>query len=115
MDLDVETVENVQVITIPGRFLNASNHEDLIDSIAPILEKCKTAILDLSRLESVDSSGLGAFAFCMRKMRDAGGSLKLCSPTPGVKTAFDLVHIDRIVEVFQTRDQALDNSAENES
>ena len=108
MNLTLETIDGVSVITLPGRFLNASNHEDFMESIAPILKNSTAAILDLSQLESIDSSGLGVFAFCMRIMRDADGKLYLCSPTAGVKTAFDLVHIRRIIDVFETREEEFD-------
>ncbi len=109
MNLTVETIDGAVVVTIPGRFLNASNHEDFMASVTPILEKNKKVVLDLHQLESLDSSGLGAFAFCMRKMRDSGGKVVLCSPTPGVKTAFGLVHINRIMDVHETREEALEN------
>lgn len=110
MNLNVETIDDVSVVTLPVRFLNTSNHEQFMAAITPLLEQSTGTILDLSQLESIDSSGLGAFAFCMRVMRDAGGFLKLCSPTPSVKTAFGLVHIDRIINVYDTREDALQNS-----
>lgn len=107
MNLNVETIEGVAVVTLPGRFLNASNHEQFMAAVTPILETNAKVILDVDQLESIDSSGLGAFAFCMRKMQDTNGSLKLCSPTPAVRTAFGLVHMNRMVEAFDTRQDAL--------
>lgn len=107
MNLNVETINDVSVVTIPSSFLNASNHEDFMTAITPVLELGTAVLLDLSQLESIDSSGLGVFAFCLRIMQKTSGVLKLCSPTAGVKIAFDMVHINRIVEVYETRDQAL--------
>ncbi len=112
MNLDIEILDNVAIVTLPGKFLNASNHEKFMADIKTTLEAQARVILDVGQLDSIDSSGLGALAFCRRKILDAGGIIKICSPTPPVQTAFGLVHIDRIIDVFDNRQDAL-QSIEN--
>ena len=64
-------------------------------------------VLDIGQLETVDSSGLGTFAFCMRRIGGRKGKLVVCSAGPQVSLAFDLIHIDRMIDLFDTRNEAL--------
>lgn len=107
MDLNVETIGDVSVVTLLGNHLDASNHEDFMRDVTPILEKTPSVVLDIGELQSLDSSGLGAFAYCMRMARDAGGELKICKPSERVMVTFDLVHIHRIIGIFETRERAV--------
>ena len=107
MDLNVETIGDVSVVTLLGNHLDASNHEDFMRDVTPVLEKTPNVVLDIGELQSIDSSGLGAFAYCMRTARDAGGELKICKASERVKVTFDLVHIHRIIGIFETREQAI--------
>jgi len=61
----------------------------------------------LGRLRFVDSSGLGAFISCLRKLNAKGGDLKLCGMSKQVRAVFELVRMHRIFDIFGTRDEAL--------
>jgi anti-sigma B factor antagonist len=64
-------------------------------------------VIDLSRLRFVDSSGLGAFISCLRKLNAKGGDLKLCGMSKQVRAVFELVRMHRIFDIFGTREEAL--------
>jgi anti-sigma B factor antagonist len=55
----------------------------------------------------VDSSGLGAFISCLRKLNGKGGDLKLCGMSKQVRAVFELVRMHRIFEIFGTTDEAV--------
>ena len=77
MQLAVEIVGDVAVAAVPVDELDASNAAEFKRDIAPLLEANTKLVLDLSRLRFVDSSGLGAFISCLRKLNAKGGDLKL--------------------------------------
>ncbi len=64
-------------------------------------------VLDMGRLRFVDSSGIGAILSCTKALSAVKGSLKLCSVTDPVQNLFQLIHMDRILEVYPTREEAI--------
>jgi len=107
MDLSVENVDGISIIQLNEEVLDSSNHEEFMDTVTPVLEQAIHVLLDISNVEMVDSSGLGSFAYCLRKARDAGGKLLICCPNETVRDAFNLVHMERIIGVYDTRDEAI--------
>ncbi len=107
MELSVEMVENVAVVKMPGRTLEASNVEEFKRNMAPILDKNTSVVLDIQNLEFVDSSGLGAFLSCLRLLNAAGGELKISGMRRPVVALFELVRMHRICDVFDTVDEAV--------
>ena len=107
MNLCVEVIGDVAVVTIHGSYLDASNHEEFRQAIAPVLDGNDKVLLDVGHLETVDSSGLGTFAFCKRRIEQRKGKLAVCSPGAQVGVAFDLIHLDRLIDLYGARDEAL--------
>lgn len=65
------------------------------------------AVLDMSQLQFVDSSGLGAILSCLRELNKRDGDLSLCGLTKPVRTLFELVRMHRVFEIFNTREEAI--------
>jgi len=62
-------------------------------------------VLDLSRVEFADSSGLTAILSCVNSARRKGGDVALLSPMPRVRALIELTRLDDIVIV--TEDEAV--------
>lgn len=107
MDINVETIEGVSIVVLNEEVLDSSNHEEFMDSVTSVLEKSSRVLLDIGNVEMVDSSGLGSFAYCLRKVRDTDGKLLICCPNDTVRDAFSLVHMERIIGVYDTREEAI--------
>jgi len=108
MELNVEQIGDVSVVTFKAEALDASNYNDFKASVAPILADHAKVVLDISRMKVVDSSGLGAILSCMRKVKAAGGDLKLlCGMSRPVRMFFELVRIHRIIDIFATVQEAV--------
>jgi len=107
MDIVVNRLSGVAVATILVEELDASNAGDFRRDIAPVLDAHNRLVLDLSRLRFVDSSGLGAFISCLRKLNAAGGDLKLCGMSKAVRAVFELVRMHRVFDIFDKPEQAV--------
>jgi anti-sigma B factor antagonist len=107
MQLAIETVGTVAITALPVEELDAGNAEEFKRDIAPLLEAHPNLVLDLSRLRFVDSSGLGAFISCLRRLNAKGGDLKLCGMTKQVRAVFELVRMHRVFDIVATRDDAV--------
>ncbi len=75
-----------------------------------IVERIKaggsTIILDLSNVDFIDSSGLGAIVSSLKAIGPAG-DLVICGPQDAVMSLFRLTRMDRIFQIFGTEDEAL--------
>jgi anti-sigma B factor antagonist len=107
MQLAIEKVGNVAVAAMPVEELDAGNAGEFKRDIAPLLEAHANLVLDLSRLRFVDSSGLGAFISCLRKLNAMGGDLKLCGMSKQVRAVFELVRMHRVFDILATKEDAV--------
>ena len=106
MEIAVDKMGDVAVAELLVEELDASNTGEFKRDIAPLLEANTNLVFDLSRLRFMDSSGLGAFISCLRKLNAKGGDLKLCGMSKQVRAVFELVRMHRIFDIFATREEA---------
>ena len=92
---------------MPGDNLDTSNAGTFKSDVAPILQSSKKVVFDLSQLEFVDSSGLGAVLSCLRTLNTNGGDLKLCQMRKPVRVLFELVRMHRVFDIYDTREDAV--------
>jgi anti-sigma B factor antagonist len=107
MEISLQQIGDVGVVTVPADELDASNAEEFKRDMAPVLQTGTKLVLDLSRLRFVDSSGLGAFISCLRKVNANGGDLKLSGMSKQVRSVFELVRLHRVFDIFATSEEAV--------
>jgi anti-sigma B factor antagonist len=86
---------------------DAGNSAEFKREVAPLMEATSKLVHDLSRPRFVDSSGLGAFISCLRKLNAKGGDVKLCGMSRQVRTVFELVRMHRIFDIYGTKEEAV--------
>ncbi len=107
MEVTIEKRGEVTIVVLPGDTLDASNAKELKQDILPMLGGDAKVIFDMSQLRFVDSSGLGAILSCLRQLNAGGGELKLCGISKPVRTLFELVRMNRIFDIFTSKEEAL--------
>jgi len=60
----------------------------------------------MGKLRFLGSSGLGFLISCQRKMNAKGGDVKLCGMSRQVRTVFELAHMHRIFDIYDTKAEA---------
>jgi anti-sigma B factor antagonist len=107
MAIAFDRMGDVTVAMVPVEELDASNAAEFKLDVAPLLEATTKLVFDLSRLRFVDSSGLGAFISCLRKLNAKGGDVKLCGMSKQVRAVFELVRMHRIFDIYGTQEEAV--------
>ena len=107
MEIVADKIGDVAVVVLPVEELDAANTAEFKRDIAPVLEQSARIVFDLGRLRFIDSSGLGAFISCLRKVNAKGGDVKLCGMSKQVRTVFELVRMHRILDIHETREAAI--------
>lgn len=59
-------------------------------------------VVDLSGVDYIDSSGLGALIGALKSTRQASGDLRIAAPGQQVRAVLHLTNIDRILVPFET-------------
>ena len=80
--------------------LTAATSPDVKNHVRFSFEKGMTNLdLDCSRLDFVDSSGLGALISMQKLANERGGRLRLLSPKPTVVQVLELTRLHRVFEI----------------
>ncbi|NES80557.1 MAG: STAS domain-containing protein [Moorea sp. SIO2B7] len=66
-------------------------------------------LIDFTHVTFMDSSGLEALVLGLKTVRTAGGQLFICRINEQVRMLFELTSMDRVLEVFESR-EAFENS-----
>ncbi|MBN1592859.1 MAG: STAS domain-containing protein [Candidatus Coatesbacteria bacterium] len=96
MELALERIDDILVITVPGRVLDAARVDDFKETVSAILKNEKKAVLDLSKLDFVDSSGLAAIVSFARTLEAADGSLRISGLNKQVRWLFELTKMEAV-------------------
>ncbi len=107
MEFNVEKIQGVTVIELLTETLDANNAKDFKSQILSVLKDSQNVVFDMGNVKFVDSSGCGSLLSCLRTLISMDGDLKLCSLQKGVHSVFELVRMHLILEIFDTRDEAL--------
>jgi anti-sigma B factor antagonist len=69
--------EGCLVGQVDSKILDASTARAFKDAMKPLLIQDAKLVIDLSSVEFIDSSGLGALVSCHRQAHTTGGEIKL--------------------------------------
>jgi anti-sigma B factor antagonist len=99
--------DSTPVLKLRGR-LDAAGAQLLRERCTELRERGHTrSVLDLDAVSFVASSGLGTFLLLTDEFRSAGGKLILAAPRRGVIQVFELLNVDRFLDIALTLDSAL--------
>ena len=97
----------VTVVQVEGQLI-VGNWQELKDLVQAVVEKGERRILiDFSRTGYIDSSGLGALVSISKRIREAGGELRLAGLNEDLRSLFELTKLDTLFSIAETPQQAL--------
>jgi anti-sigma B factor antagonist len=105
--IETEQHRNAVVAKVEASSLETENVGAFRSAIGSILDRSDRVVLDLSKVNFMDSTGLGAMLSCLRSMKAKGGTMSVAHLTPEVRRLFDLVMMDRVFEIHPDVDSAL--------
>jgi anti-sigma B factor antagonist len=110
MEFNTKELENgIAHLSLNGRF-NMVTAQSFRDQIKTLVEHGSIRIVvDLGGVTSFDSSALGALIGGLKTTRQAGGDLRLCSPTEQVNLVLGLTNMERVLICFNSAEEAFSN------
>ncbi len=108
MELSTKTVDPVLIMSVNEDRIDAAVAIEFKDAMrAETLAGPKIVVLDLSTVNFIDSSGLGAIVASMKHMGQ-DRTLALAGLTPTVDKVFRLTRMDTVFSLFATLEGALE-------
>jgi anti-sigma B factor antagonist len=108
MEFDTEDLDGDTAVIRPRGRLNMVAAPQLRAIVSETVQAGRpTLVVDLSAVEFMDSSGLGALIAGLKTARQAGGDLRIAAPTPQVAMVLELTKLDRVLRPHASVDGAL--------
>lgn len=106
--LSTETIQDVLVVRLTERRLDASKAPDFKTAISALIDGgSHRLVLDLEQVDFIDSSGLGVIVSCLKRLGPSG-NLAIASANTGVRRLFTLTRMDRVFSMHDTPQAAVD-------
>jgi anti-sigma B factor antagonist len=108
MKIEAENIDGILVLTPCDHIIDASSAADFKGQLVTWIQGGNTRILlDLSFIEFIDSSGLGAI-ISLLKLLAGKGDICLCSIREQVMSLFKLTRMDRIFRIYPSSAEAME-------
>ncbi len=102
MTITTREVSHVTIVDIDGRITLGNETERLRDTVRQLIAADKKKIvLNLARVDFIDSSGVGELVSSFTAVRNAGGDLKLLNLS---KKVHDILNVTKLYTVFDIKD-----------
>lgn len=108
--MNIERRESAEavVLEVEGR-LTAAVAPQLRAEVSDLVAAGRTRlVVDLAKVDFIDSSGLGALIGALKATRVAGGDLRIAAAGEQVRQVLRLTNLDRVLHVYPDADGAFD-------
>ncbi|MDD3154813.1 MAG: STAS domain-containing protein [Victivallaceae bacterium] len=106
MELSEKKIDEILVISVSGR-LTADCADKFKRYMDDAMSRSTKVVLDLSGMDYIDSTGLGAVVFALQKLSDEGGALNLACLQSKPRIVLDITKAYKIFDIFDTVDEAV--------
>ena len=107
MEIKISETSNIPVIEVSGE-VDLYQTNMIRDKVTELIGENKNkAIVNMSGVSYIDSSGLGALISCRTNMKKAGGDLKLSSLTETVRSVLEITKLSQLFDIYETDQEAV--------
>ena len=106
LSLSTRTVDDYTVLEVGGE-VDVYTAPRLRERLVELVEAgARSVVVDLSRVEFLDSTGLGVLVGALKRLRAAGGNLALVCGHERLLKIFRITALDRVFALYDTVDAA---------
>ncbi len=106
--------EGVLLLRLEGNdCLDCSTAEDVRSQLLEKIDGGSDVVVDLSRVEFIDSAGLGVLISVFKAARKGGRMARFAGIRREVQHVMEIIHLDRILELRPNVESALNDLGEH--
>ena len=109
--VDIEEVGDITVATfVDKKILDEGNIQIIGNQLFSLVEEDgrEKIVLDFSNVEYLSSAAIGKLITMDKKVKSAKGKLRLCSVRPDIYEVFAITKLNKLFDMRDTREQALE-------
>ncbi|MCW7470415.1 STAS domain-containing protein [Leptospira kanakyensis] len=104
MELKLNTTGKIKTIEIAGKF-DIESTEEFESIFAKLIEPNPSVVsIEMSRLDYIDSSGIGSLIKSLNSLKNKKGKLILVGMKPMIQNVFKLAKLDMFFEIMSGSD-----------
>ena len=107
MAFTLESKDGLLVVTVDGQLVVANRQEFKQLVLDEVERGARQVVVDFAGTAYIDSSGLGALVSLGKRIREAGGELRLAALNEDLRTLFELTRLDTLFPLYASRDDAV--------
>lgn len=109
VDWPTRTTASGAVVVRPEGRLDMMSARDFREQLHAVVRGGDTrVVVDLSGLDAIDSSGLGALISGLKAARQGGGDLRISGAGEQVSAVLELTNLNRVLKAYESADAAFD-------
>ncbi len=113
MNYSLSEQYNTVIISFKGKAMGGPSSVKYMDEIKSLIEKGKTNVVgDLSKVNFMNSSGLGILITSLTSLRKAGGDLRICGASDRIESLLMVTKLITVFKHFKTLDEAVESYQE---
>ncbi len=98
--------QGVPVIELEGE-VDVYTAPQLKQQVIGVLESgSKGLVVDLTKVDYLDSTALGVLIGGLKRIREVDGNLMLICPSPRIRRVFEITGLDKIFLIYNTQEEA---------
>lgn len=107
MSFNLRRFGQAAVVEVAGQLIVGNRQELKRMILAELEEGTRQFVVDFALTGYIDSSGLGILVSLSKKIREAGGRLRLASLNEDLRTLFELTKLYTLFEICDSLEEAL--------
>lgn len=108
--METRTLESeLPIIELEGE-VDVYTAPQLKQQMISLLESgAKELIVDLTKVDYLDSTALGVLIGGLKRMRERDGNMVLICPSPRIRRVFEITGLDKIFDIFNAQEDAMES------
>ncbi len=108
MNFSISERYNCVVLEFKGNVMGGPDAVALNEQLHALIEQGKNnVVIDLARVNFMNSSGLGMLIGGLTTMKNAGGDLRICNATDKIESLLMITKLITVFQHFKTLDEAV--------
>lgn len=115
MSFKVEEKYNCVILEFKGKVMGGPDAVSLNEQLHELIDQGKkNLVVDLSKVNFMNSSGLGMLIGGLTTMRNAGGDLRICKASKKIESLLMVTKLITVFDHYKTREEAIESYASDE-
>ena len=110
MKLSAKETSGITVLALEGNVLGGPDATSLNDALHKLIDKKKkNVVIDLTEVQTMNSSGLSMLINALSTMRNAGGDLRIASASKKIESLLVITKLSTVFELYPTVKKAVES------